>query len=130
MMPAKAWLLMSLAFVATRVFGWTNTIRAWDHAGARLIVSRSGLEAEPDILATIESVVTRMIARNPLTVSCKERALCCWALARAGGISATVQLGIDLFPFSLHCWCEYESQIIADRYEGRCDRYTTIIVYG
>ena len=127
-MPTKAWLLLTLIFFATRLFGWTNAIRVWDLAGSTLMAKRA--VADPDIVTAIDSVVTRTMARHLLPVSCKERALCCWVLARAGGVPARVQLGIDLFPFGLHCWCEHESKIIADRYEGRCDRYTPLRVYG
>jgi transglutaminase superfamily protein len=129
-MPMKACLLITLAFAATRLFGWTNTIRVWDHVSSRLMANRGYAGGEADILDAIDSVVTRAISRHPLTVGCKERALCCWVLARASGIPASVLLGIDLFPFGLHCWCEYRSHILADRYEGRCDRYTPVLVYG
>jgi hypothetical protein len=126
-MRAKAWSLIVLAFAATRMLNWTEAVRVWDRAGSRLI---KNAVADHHILAAIDSVVTEVIARHPLTVGCKERALCCWVLARAGGKPARIQLGVDLFPFGLHCWCEHESQIVADRYEGRCDRYTPILVYG
>jgi hypothetical protein len=110
------------------MFGWTDTVRVWDRAGAELIKSKD--VAASGVLDAIDSVVTTVMARHPFTVSCKERALCCWVLARAAGIPARIRLGVDLFPFGLHCWCEHETRIVADRFEGRCDRYTPILVYG
>jgi hypothetical protein len=126
----RASLLTAVAFFATRAFGWTNTIRVWGRASAKLSFARRAETFDRAAVATIDSAVTRAIAAYPLPVSCKERALTAWVLARAAGAPARLQLGVDLFPFGLHCWCECESQIIADRYEGRCDRFTPIASYG
>jgi hypothetical protein len=128
--PTRAWLLISWAFLATRAFGWTNTTRIWARAAARLNAARAADALDRAAVATIDTAVASAIARHPLPMSCKERALTAWVLARAAGVPARMQLGIELFPFGLHCWCEHESQIIADRYEGRCDRYTPILTYG
>jgi hypothetical protein len=122
-------LLVTLAFLTIRAFNWANTIRIWDRAGARLGAAE-GHAFDAASVAVIDSSVLRAIARHPLNISCKERALTAWVLARATGIPARMQLGIDLFPFGMHCWCEHGSHIIADRYEGRCDRYTPILTYG
>jgi hypothetical protein len=126
---AKAFLLMTLTFFSVRAFNWTNTVRVLERASAKGSASRTQ-SSDPVIATTIETAVLRAIARHPLTVSCKERALTAWVLARAAGLPAHVQLGIDLFPFGMHCWCQHGPQIIADRYEGRCDRYTPILTYG
>jgi len=66
---AKASLLMVLAFVATRIFGWANAMRVWDRAGQRLASAADAGEAEPAIEAAIDKAVTRAIARHPLTVN-------------------------------------------------------------
>jgi hypothetical protein len=126
----RIWSLLTVSYFATRLFGWTNTIRVWQRY---LSPERSGSGPrsgdEDMLLNNITERVTRAIARHPLNIGCKERALCCWTLARAAGLPARIVLGIDLFPFALHCWCESRSQILADRYEGRCDRYTPILAY-
>lgn len=127
----RIWSLITVSYLATRLFGWTNTIRVWQrYLGPER--SGSGLHSgdENMLLNNITEHVTRAIARHPLNIGCKERALCCWTLARAAGLPARIVLGIDLFPFALHCWCESRSQILADRFEGRCDRYTPILAYG
>jgi hypothetical protein len=125
-MTTKAWLLISLAFGATRLFGWSHTIDAWDHA----ISPKSPIgDPSPRVLSAMGLAVSRALACHPLPVACKERALAAWALARAGGIPAEIVLGVDLFPFGLHCWCAHGAFILADRYEGRCDRYTPLLVY-
>lgn len=126
----RASLLAAVAFFATRAFGWTNTTRVWGRANATLSSARRAETFDRAAVATIDSAVIRAIAAHPLPVSCKERALTAWVLARAAGAPARLQLGVDLFPFGLHCWCECESQIVADRYEGRCDRFTPIASYG
>jgi hypothetical protein len=126
----KAYLLTLWAFVATRALGWGNAMQVWDRVGARLASTRDKRKCDPAVEAAIDAAVTRAIAGHPLTVNCKERALTAWVLARAAGLPARVQLGITLFPFGLHCWCENGAVIIADRYEGRCDRYTPILTYG
>jgi hypothetical protein len=127
---ARIWSLLTVSYFATRFLGWTNTIRVWQRC---LGPERSGsepLSGDEDMhLNNITQRVTRAIARHPLNIGCKERALCCWTLARAARLPARIVLGIDLFPFALHCWCESRSQILADRYEGRCDRYTPILTY-
>jgi len=128
-MATKAWLLISLAFAATRLFGWSHTIGAWDRATSPSSAAADPPRVPPAVLAAVDRVVGRALARHPLPVGCKERSLAAWALARTGGVPAEVVLGVDLFPFGLHCWCAYGSFVLADRYEGRCDRYTPLLVY-
>jgi hypothetical protein len=127
----RIWLLLTVAYFATRLFGWTNTIRVWRRC---LVCDPHTIPMSPgedsQMLADIDQAVARAIARHALNMGCKERALCCWTLADAAGFPAKIVLGIDLFPFALHCWCESRSRILADRYEGHCDRYTPILAYG
>jgi hypothetical protein len=61
-------------------------------------------------------------------MACKERALCCWALARAAGLAATLVVGLQLFPLAGHCWCEVGSWTLSDD-RARCDLYTPVIRY-
>jgi hypothetical protein len=131
LVSAKAWVLLTIAFISTRVFGWPNTIRVWNRttSGRRRDVTPA-VSADAEILDTIDRAVARAMSMHPLHVSCKERALSCQALARAAGMDSSVVLGVDLFPFAMHCWCECSSRILADRYDGQCDRFTPIMVYS
>jgi len=126
----KAWILLTASYLSTRLFGWPNTLRVWQASGSakhRGKVSQAGDDS--NALDAIDTIVRRAIMRHPLNLGCKERALCCQALTHAAALPAKIVLGVDLFPFGLHCWCESGSRIVADRYEGRCDRYTPLATY-
>lgn len=126
----KAWVLLTASYLSTRIFGWPNTLRTWQACSSP---SRRGIRSrvsdDPDALDAIDTIVRRTITRHPLNLGCKERALCCQTLTHAAGLPAKIVLGVDLFPFGLHCWCESGSRVVADRYEGRCDRYTPLATY-
>jgi hypothetical protein len=130
-LAVKAWVLLAAAFFATRLFGWPKTVDAWLHltAGRR---TNGSLTAHDDAAAldAIERAVVRAIASYPIEVNCKERALCCRVLACAAGVVNKVILGIDLMPFALHCWCECDSRILADRADGIYARFTPFMVYS
>lgn len=127
---AKARRLATLAFVATRLAGWSGAVRAWDAAFAPADGGAGAGGDDAALLDAVDAGVGAAIAGHWLRVGCKERALAAWALARAGGQRARLTLGVDLFPFGLHCWCEAGGRILADRYEGRCDRYAPIVSHG
>ena len=129
-LKAKAWVLLTVAYLSTRAFGWPNTLSVWELCTSASQGRPGESSDDAGMLSTIDAVATRAITRHPLNLGCRERALCCQALARAAELPAKIVLGIDLFPFALHCWCESGSRILADRYEGRCDRYTPLAVYS
>ncbi|MBV8568136.1 MAG: lasso peptide biosynthesis B2 protein [Methylobacteriaceae bacterium] len=129
LLRTKAWILLTLACLSMRLFGWPNTVRVWRHATPRREDRRFD-HSDGKLLDTIEAVVTGTISSHPCAVSCKERALCCHALARAAGAPSKIVLGVDLVPFAMHCWCECGSRILADRYDGNCDRFTPVIAYS
>ena len=126
----RAGTLLTLAYVSTRLFGWTNTIGIWK----RFSITDSQVQNVKPLddacrWSDLEATVMRAIASHPFNINCKERALCSWALARSAGFSSRIVLGVDLFPAAIHCWCESGSRIMADRYEGKCDRYTPVLIY-
>lgn len=129
-LKAKAWVLLTVAYLCTRAFGWPNTVSIWELCTSASPGRRGRSPDDAGMLSTIDAVATRAITRHPLNLGCRERALCCQVLARSAGLPAKIVLGIELFPFALHCWCESGSRILADRYEGRCDRYTPLAVYS
>jgi hypothetical protein len=126
----KASILLTVSYISTRLFGWPNTLRVW-HASASASHLRKSSQSgdDCDTLDAIDTIVRRVIMRHPLNLGCKERALCCQAMTHAASLPAKIVLGVDLFPFGLHCWCESGSRVVADRYEGRCDRYTPLATY-
>ena len=68
-------------------------------------------------------------ARYPFPLDCKDRALAAFAMARAAGLPARIVLGISLFPLALHAWCESGGRVVADQFDGYCDRYRPLRVY-
>jgi hypothetical protein len=129
-LKAKAWVLLTVAYFSTRAFGWPNTVSIWQLCTFASRGRRDKSSDDAGMLSIIDAVATDAITRHPLNLGCRERALCCQTLARAAELPARIVLGIDLFPFALHCWCECGSRILADRYEGRCDRYTPLAAYS
>ncbi len=123
----KAWLLLGLAKLSFRLFGWTRTVASC-RRHSRLVTRRAGDPAEPDIIGAVDRAVRAAASGHLLTVECKERALCCWALLRTAGMPAELVVGINLFPLEGHCWCEANHQLLSD-YPDRCATFSPVIRY-
>jgi hypothetical protein len=121
---AKARLLLGLARLSFGLFGWTPTISVWKEAHSGYAAGQVG-EPQEQAVRAVDEVVRAAAASHPFGVECKERALCCWALARAAGLDAAVVVGIDLFPLAGHCWCEVGSWTLSDDLD-RCASYTPV----
>jgi hypothetical protein len=119
----RTWTLLSAARAAIRMFGWNDTRRAWLDLPERTRAAK-GVDQ-----AAISEAVRRVAARHLFGVSCKERSLCCWALCRTAGISASVVLGISLFPLASHCWCESAAGCLTD-FPDRCESFTPVLKYA
>ena len=123
---ARAVTALTLARVSFGLFGWTATMSSWK---GRLPAAEApppeGLEA---LAGSIDEAVRSAAARHPMGVDCTERALSCWAMARASGLPATVVVGVELYPLSGHCWCEIGSSIVGDDPQ-RCRRYAPVFRY-
>ncbi len=124
---ARAAGLLSLARWSIRICGWSATITSWKRQFPLPAGSVSPEEAGA-VARAIDDAVCSAAARNPFGVACKERALCCWALARASGLPAAVVIGVELFPLSGHCWCEAGSWILSD-HPDNCARYAPVLRY-
>jgi hypothetical protein len=130
MLPSRkvqAALLLTLARLSLRLCGWTGTVAAWARHFP-LVEGRLAPHRAEATARAIDDAVCSAAAGNPLGVACKERALCCWALARAAGLPAALVIGVELFPLSGHCWCEAGSWIVSDRPDN-CARYTPALRY-
>jgi hypothetical protein len=118
----RTWALLGLAYLSLRLFGWARTADLWER------LARRG-SAPDDALARAEQIdreVREAAARHLLAVDCKERALVCWALLREAGVPARLVVGIDLYPFLGHCWCEAEGRVVSDDPE-RCFRFVPVL---
>jgi hypothetical protein len=122
----QSWALLVLAYLSIRLLGWPRTVATWRTYHERLPNGRSGSAA--DLIQATEAAVRAVVARHPLPVACKERALCCWSLLRAAGVPARLVVGVDFFPFASHCWCEAGGDVVGD-FADRCERYTPVFIY-
>lgn len=130
----QAWYALTAAHLSLRLVGWSCTLGAWSAPGRpgwsnSRRTAGAGNNGTGDLDA-IDVAVTRVLARYPVPLDCKERALAAFALARAAGLPARIVLGISLFPLALHTWCESSGQVVADKLDGYCDRYTPLRIYG
>ena len=123
----KMWILLTLAYVSFRLFGWPNTVRVWQHYYQKHAKKAAMSYPEMTVKAADEAV--RAIAANHLLATeCKERALSCWAFLHSVGLPAKLVVGVNLFPLTSHCWCEFEQTILSDD-KGRCERFTPVLNY-
>jgi hypothetical protein len=125
---ARAGALLTLAYLAIRLFGWPRTLETWRHYCQRKALYTAACEMEATARA-IDDTVRAVAARQPLNIACKERALCCWFLLRAAGLPAQIVLGVELFPLASHCWCQL-GQVIIGEDEDWCAQFTPVLSYG
>ena len=126
-LPGQVGFLLALAWLCVRLLGWARTVELWDH----LPGCSPSLPAEQHAayIDSLENTVRGGAARHLLPIECKERALCCWLLLREAGLPACMVVGIDLFPFLGHCWCEVGERIVSDD-AARCTRFVPVLSYG
>jgi hypothetical protein len=120
----KAKVLLGLARLSFALFGWTPTVAVWREAHAHLPV-RQVSAGDAETVGALDRTVRAAVARHPVAVACKERALCSWSLARTAGLQASIVVGVELFPIAGHCWCEVGTHALGDDQE-RCDRFTPV----
>jgi hypothetical protein len=123
---ARAGALLVLARLSFALLGWARTVEVWRRYFPRGKRCRPG--EEEGLAWAVDEAVRRAAAQHVLRMACKERALCCWVLARAEGVEATLVVGMNLFPLAGHCWCEAGARTLSDD-RDRCDMYTPIIRY-
>ena len=123
----RVWLLLLLANVSFRIFGWARTVSLWSRVAPASATLTAG-EATPQ-RELINRTVRRLAAGHLLMMECKERALCCWLLLRVGGAPAELIVGVDLFPFLGHCWCASAGEAVGDDL-ARCERFVPVVHYS
>jgi len=109
--------------------GWERTVELFGSVAA---TRPAGLEVQREPL---ERIARQLFARSLLRAECKERSLLYWTLARCFGVDVDLVVGIRLYPFGGHCWCESNSQVLTDdiyccaayqpvlRYRFACDHF-------
>jgi hypothetical protein len=110
---ARARTLLGLARLSFGLFGWTRTVAVWKEAHAHFPSRPAGAQ-DAETIQALDRAVRAAAACHPVAVACKERALCSWSLARTAGLSASLIVGIDLFPIAGHCWCEVGTRPIGE----------------
>jgi hypothetical protein len=120
----QARVLLGLARLSFALFGWTGTVAAWQEAHARFPSRQAGTR-DAEMIQALDRTVRAAVARHPVAVACKERALCSWSLARAAGLDPSLVVGIELFPVAGHCWCEVAALPLGDD-QDRCDQFTPV----
>jgi hypothetical protein len=126
--PWAVWVLLALARLSCAVFGWSHSLRVWQRCFPQTTVHASQAEQE-EAMRMIDTAVRQAAARHILQVECKERALSCWVLARCAGLPARLVVGIRLFPFTGHCWCECGAWALSDD-PDRCTAYRPVVTYA
>ncbi|HEU4752406.1 MAG TPA: lasso peptide biosynthesis B2 protein [Armatimonadota bacterium] len=125
---ARAWSLLALARLSYLLLGWTRTVAAW--RALHPVSGRPADDGEAEaVIHAIDGAIRQSAAGHPLQVECKERALCCWALAREAGLDACMVVGVQLFPLEAHCWCEYAGRTFSDK-QDKCEVFQPVVRYG
>lgn len=119
---AKAWLLLALAALTCRAFGWAHAAEAWRIAFPRRAAPPSDPEA---VMRGTDALTRAAAASHPLPAECKERALTTWALGRMAGVPVELVVGVQPFPLQGHCWCTYNGVDYSDDPE-RCAQFKPV----
>ncbi len=121
--------LVALAGISFALFGWANTVLAWERCSQRSGTRAGGDWSDrSDAMDRIDNAIRRAAARMP-RAACKERALSTWYLLLRERVPATLVVGIQLYPLEGHCWCEVGDRILSD-YRDRCEAYRPVARYG
>jgi hypothetical protein len=120
--PWRIRLLLSLAWASFRTLGWPRTVALWGACAG------SSSDAAEDLVAAVDAGVVRAVAGHPVPVACKEKALVSWALLKSHGHAARLVLGVALYPFRSHCWCEAAGRYVAD-FADRCEAFDAVRNY-
>lgn len=102
--------LLNLAWFSLRLIGWTETVKRWSRPTD---VGHSSLDKSRcrriDHLVRLASH-----SRWLISLSCKERAIVGYFLARQYGQPAELVIGVQQFPFLAHAWVEVHGHILTD----------------
>jgi hypothetical protein len=121
------WLLLALAWLSLRFFGWSRTIRLWC-GECRPAAGPWHASLEP-LVRELDRAVRAAAALHPLSPQCKERAVVAWHILRnRWGLPAELVVGALAFPFAAHAWVECGPLTVTDE-RARCELYTPAVRY-
>ena len=109
---------------AMAVSGWEGAVGVC----ARVMGRKAPSNVETQTLTDLDASVRRMAARSVLRVECKERSLLLWVLAHRAGKAIDLVVGVRLYPFEAHCWCEDHGAYLSDD-PSRCIMFQPIRRY-
>lgn len=122
-------MLLTLAWLCVRLFGWNGTIRLWRRFNGAQEPDRPTADAARTI-AAVDQVVRRLAAAHPLNTQCKERALVGWHILRGRyRLPAELVVGVILYPFQAHAWVECGAWHLSDD-RSHCDQYIPVARYS
>lgn len=124
----RARALLAFASASLKVLGWAKTVEIWRDV-TTLKVDCIQQVADPARVEAIGQAVRDALSRSVIPADCKARALCGWAMLRAAGQPAQLFVGVELFPFLGHCWCESESRPLSDGGD-RSGRFIPVLQYS
>ncbi len=107
--------------------GLGRTIRAAIEAAASEGESFAANRSLADLLSERDGLI-RHAARSGWPVTCKEKAIAAFLNARANGFRPQMVLGVDLFPFRAHLWCECDGEVLSDPPE-ECHEFAVAAVW-
>jgi hypothetical protein len=107
--------------------GLGRTIRAAVEAAASEGESFASNRSLADLLSERDGLI-RHAARSGWPVTCKEKAIAAFLYARANGFRPQMVLGVDLFPFRAHLWCECDGEVLSDPPE-ECHEFAVAAVW-
>jgi coenzyme PQQ synthesis protein D (PqqD)/transglutaminase superfamily protein len=93
----RVFVLLALARLCFALFGWARTVAAW-HKCLRCFPVLAADSPRQQVIDTIDDAVGRSADKLP-SISCKERALCCWYMLRSAGVPAKLVMGVRFLPF-------------------------------
>jgi hypothetical protein len=124
--PRALGLLLTLAWVSLRLFGWSGTLaiaRRW-HRGRALLAGA----ARARVVDAVDRLVREAAVRKLCFPSaCKERALAGYQVLRAlYGLPAALVVGVRCHPFGAHAWVECDGRVVTDD-PAHCELYTPVL---
>jgi hypothetical protein len=126
--PRLACRLFPLIKLSLAVTSWESSVElcaAITRGGKR---PRQPWSDPPLTAIELDRVIRRFAAHRLWRAECKERALLFWTLAHRFGLAADLVVGVRLYPFGGHCWCECGGEIMTDEVD-RCVMYQPVRRY-
>jgi Transglutaminase-like superfamily/Coenzyme PQQ synthesis protein D (PqqD) len=121
----RLFVLLAMAWLSFRLFGWAGTIRIWRRAARAECRNQPDAHSRP-VVESIGRAVRNAAAGHLLNTECKERSLVAWYLLRHQfGLPTEIVAGAIPYPFQAHAWVECGPWTITDE-RANCDAYVPV----